>query len=449
MKLNLTADALKKQHIRKTKSLFLSAISALGLATSTMAQVPNYVPTNGLAAWYSFSGNADDDSGNGNNGTVNGSTLTTGKQSLPNSAYAFNGQNNTIGLSNPFLGGTQVNEFSFHVLLYLNTINSSHQIWSKTLFWGEIGFSITAQNEISFFWANSITGNKYSNIYSQPNTVQANQWYDIVVTFQNSSGQIYLNAVPIQTNLLWSAQGGSTISNSQTEASCNFAQDAGSSKMGAYGNSGFLNGKIDEFGVWSVALTQNQISQLFAGQDCQNLFTSQPLNQSLNINNTAQFTVASSDPNATYQWQTDLGTGFQNLNSVGQYSGTTNDTLVVSYVTMSNNNQPFRCIINSGSCSDTSDVAVLTVINNVGLEEVAQDVLFTVYPNPAINLIQLSVDKNLIGSHYAIEDNSGRSVKEGLINSESTSIELDKLSNGTYFIRVGNIGKKSFKVIKN
>ncbi|MBM3455350.1 MAG: exo-alpha-sialidase, partial [Bacteroidetes bacterium] len=68
---------------------------------------------------------------------------------------------------------------------------------------------------------------------------------------------------------------------------------------------------------------------------------SQPTNQTVNVNNNAQFSVGSSDPNASYQWQTDLGMGFQNINSVGQYSGTTTNTLSVSNVSMSNNNQPF------------------------------------------------------------------------------------------------------------
>jgi len=31
----------------------------------------------GLVAYYPFNGNANDESGNGNNGTVNGATLTT------------------------------------------------------------------------------------------------------------------------------------------------------------------------------------------------------------------------------------------------------------------------------------------------------------------------------------------------------------------------------------
>ena len=40
-------------------------------------QVPTYVPTNGLVGWWGFNGNANDESGNGNNGNINGATLTT------------------------------------------------------------------------------------------------------------------------------------------------------------------------------------------------------------------------------------------------------------------------------------------------------------------------------------------------------------------------------------
>jgi hypothetical protein len=33
------------------------------------------IPSDGLVAWYPFNGNANDESGNGNNGTVNGAWL--------------------------------------------------------------------------------------------------------------------------------------------------------------------------------------------------------------------------------------------------------------------------------------------------------------------------------------------------------------------------------------
>ena len=43
----------------------------LGYAATAAAQIPNYVPQNGLVGWWPFNGNANDESGNGNNGTRN------------------------------------------------------------------------------------------------------------------------------------------------------------------------------------------------------------------------------------------------------------------------------------------------------------------------------------------------------------------------------------------
>ena len=58
------------------KKLLLLTLAGFLVGFSAIAQVPNYVPTNGLVGWWPFTGNANDLSGNGNNGTVNGSTLT-------------------------------------------------------------------------------------------------------------------------------------------------------------------------------------------------------------------------------------------------------------------------------------------------------------------------------------------------------------------------------------
>ena len=133
---------------------------------------------------------------------------------------------------------------------------------------------------------------------------------------------------------------------------------------------------------------------------------------------------------------------------MGQYNGTTNDTLTVANITMSNNNQPFRCIINSGSCSDTSNVAVLTVNNNVGINEFTQDNLFSVYPNPAKSQINVKADAKLLGSIYTFYDNTGKVVLSGKIIAENTVIELGNLSGGIYLFSVGENLKQKFKVIK-
>ena len=49
------------------------------------------IPTNGLVGYWPFNGNANDESGNGHNGTVNGATLTSDRFGRCNAAYYFDG----------------------------------------------------------------------------------------------------------------------------------------------------------------------------------------------------------------------------------------------------------------------------------------------------------------------------------------------------------------------
>jgi|LakMenEpi03Aug12_release.lakeMendotaPanAssembly.Ray.scaffolds.fasta_scaffold5221474_1 hypothetical protein len=55
------------------KLIFYSSLLMISISAS--AQVPGYVPTDSLKGWWASNGNANDASGNGNNGVVNGATL--------------------------------------------------------------------------------------------------------------------------------------------------------------------------------------------------------------------------------------------------------------------------------------------------------------------------------------------------------------------------------------
>ncbi len=79
--------------MKTTRALVAILAIILGLAVQVQAQ--SFL-TNGLVLYYPFDGNANDASGNGNNGTVEGATLTTDRFGNPNSAYYFNGVNNDI-----------------------------------------------------------------------------------------------------------------------------------------------------------------------------------------------------------------------------------------------------------------------------------------------------------------------------------------------------------------
>ena len=421
----------------KKKNLLLTALAIFGLATITFGQtVPSYIPTSGLVGWWPFNGNANDGSGNGNNAILQGNAsfaidrysvanrsylgdLTSGADITSLSNFPFGNSERTISLwfqsSIPYPGGDRT--------LFAYGDNNSG---------GRFGL----------YMDGTFIGVEHMNGARRCAYTPDGNWHNFTVTYP-SSGMGTNDIMLYFDGLLQSSSNINPVSSLNTaNSNIHWIGTLGFSPGWLYA----FSGKIDDIGIWNRALTATEITALYQG--CALSVSTQPINQSVNISNNAQFTTASSDPLSTYQWQTDLGVGFQNLNSIGQYSGTANDTLTISNTTLSNNNQPFRCIISSGSCTDTSNVAVLAVNNNVGIHEFIQDNLFSVYPNPAKSQINVKADAKLLGSIYTIYDNIGKVALSGKINSENTVIELGNLSSGIYLFSVGENLKQTFKVIK-
>ncbi len=69
--------------------------------------------TNGLVAAYEFSGNADDSSGNGNHGVVNGATLTADRFGNPNSAYSFDGISDFVSIDAHISGYSEFTQLAW------------------------------------------------------------------------------------------------------------------------------------------------------------------------------------------------------------------------------------------------------------------------------------------------------------------------------------------------
>jgi hypothetical protein len=416
----------------------ITFILSITLTLSAFAQVPNYVPTYGLVGWWPFNGNANDESGNGNNGTVNGATLTTDRFGNINCAYSFNGSNNNIVLNS--INSSNGISFSYWVnssisnsgiVLVQNNISNS----SQTAFSSDFGANNNnpfSDITVGHSGGNcSILGNLESISTSSLNYL--NQWFNITGVIQSNG----LTSLFINGNLIQSSNIGSTYLVCNSNTSLRIAGPW-------WNNDGrYFSGFIDDIGIWNRALTPQEVAALFNG--CQQSISVQPQSQMASFNDNVQFTAASSDPNATYQWQTNLGLGFQNLTDAGQYSGSSTNTLNVSNVTLSNNNQQFRCIIASGSCSDTSDVALLTVVNNVGLVEQNQMQLF-VYPNPTSSIITIENPQGLISS-FLVVDAQGREVHSGTLNI-TTTLNLHAFPKGVYTILFENNALREMKVVK-
>ena len=76
--------------MKKTKAVF--GLLAISSALVAQVQAQSFL-TDGLVAYYPLKGNANDESGNGNNGVAYETLSTTNRFGMPNSALLFNGTN--------------------------------------------------------------------------------------------------------------------------------------------------------------------------------------------------------------------------------------------------------------------------------------------------------------------------------------------------------------------
>lgn len=239
---------------------------AMGFVLTTqmiMAQVPSYVPTNGLVGYWPFNGNANDESGNGNNGVVNGATLTTNRFGNTNSSYTFNG-NSEINI--PSINQNSDWSISFW-FSSLNLANFGLQYplgigCTSLSAYGAPGFGInggTQQNP-----CNSLQLNKMfltdgatqctSNLWASQNYLQQ-VWYHVVINNLNSQYSIFVNGQQQITGNLADVN----IDNLILGRRCNF-------------NLLKFIGKIDDLSIWNRVLTQDEITSLYyAENSCQSL----------------------------------------------------------------------------------------------------------------------------------------------------------------------------------
>jgi hypothetical protein len=73
---------------------------------------------------------------------------------------------------------------------------------------------------------------------------------------------------------------------------------------------------------------------------------------------------------------------------------------------------------------------------------------FTIYPNPAFDVITIKANININGSTYSFTDQTGKLVLQGILTDETTSIDITRLVKGVYFLHIGERSQQTFKVIK-
>jgi hypothetical protein len=216
--------------------------------------------TEGLVACYPFDGNANDASGNGNHGTVNGATLTEDRFGNAESAYNFDGVDDFIEI----LNSNKLNFGSapFSIILWAKT---NYKLGVSSLISKGAGFDGYHGAGWGISYANTpqslylLVGDGSSHIECNTGYRSFVKWTQIGM-IKESNGDVFMVADGVKT-LTGKTLLGDTTNNINITMGKNHLY------------SGYLQGSIDDVRIYNRTLSESEIKQLYnpnCGDACEN-----------------------------------------------------------------------------------------------------------------------------------------------------------------------------------
>jgi len=305
------------------------------LTNATPFPSPSFL-TNGLVAYYPFDGNANDASGNGNNGNLQtGIGFGADRFGNPKSALFFT--NGVAGEMTTTVLQPAANDFTIAMWFNLpvNYTNAGDLYLmcltdTQTGPWSEIDKAIQVgghgpTNDLFFYLFPGF------GIYlPTPNPESDGRWHHAVATLSSLGMMLYLDGNLVATNANTSSEG-----------------------YAGYWRIFPGQGSVDDVRVYNLALSSNVIRQLYAYELEEAInppsITGEPQSLVVYANNTASFSVtAIAAVPLNYQWS---------LNG-GNISGATASTLTISNVVQTNLGT-YAVVVSSAYGTSTSSNAVL------------------------------------------------------------------------------------------
>jgi hypothetical protein len=211
----------------------------------------------GLVAHYPFDGNAQDVTGNGNDGTVNGATLTADRFGNADSAYNFDGVNDYIDMKDsPYIQSLVFGHGT--VLTWFKTYSTK---WGDIIGYfdagqGEDGFVIRYQQngEIYFILGDS-SGNNGAYQLRVPN-LGGNKWHHVAGVWDGNKICLYVD--------------GNLVGSELYVAISEYYSKPVRLTVGAYPSDPSIvtfKGRIDDIRIYNRALSKSEIQQLYQGEN--------------------------------------------------------------------------------------------------------------------------------------------------------------------------------------
>jgi uncharacterized protein (TIGR02145 family) len=205
-------------------------------------------PTSGLVAFYPFNNSANDESGNANNGQVNGGvSFVNDRYTEASSAAQFNGTNGYILVPNSSTlqtPGTAITLSGWIKLLGSQPVAAGLITKTNSTSYGQYHLNYQAWSTPNvYFGMNGLAGSGAAT------TLNTGVWYFIAVVYNGTTIKTYLNGAHIHSQ---AATGSMTADTLPLTIG-----------LDTPGVTEYLNGLLDELRIYNVALNDQQMKSLY------------------------------------------------------------------------------------------------------------------------------------------------------------------------------------------
>ena len=218
--------------------------------------LPDYIPTDGLLAFYPFNGNANDESNNLNDGSITSADLVSDNSNSPSSAYQISGTSGKIyGSSQDF--NISIDDISVAAWIKLsgwtdNTLNVFSFGGNQTSLTAGYRLYIDRSNGDYSLGFQFYDGANRNVVYSEDTSNINDQWIHLSAVKKLDTIKIYLNGDLKKEQVLSNL---SSVSYSNTSWSIGSDGNNNGNDLG--------NRIIDEVGIWESSLSLGEIQQLY------------------------------------------------------------------------------------------------------------------------------------------------------------------------------------------
>lgn len=236
---------------KKTTLTGFLLIVGIGLAINGYSQ--SFL-TNGLVAYYPFNGNANDASGNGNNGIVNGAQLAPDRFASSSSSYFFSASNQYVTTTNSVGFPSGANDFSISLWVALSFLTNDHQIVFCNAAVNDCQLDVGPTTTGTSAPMDFIMGGHYgtADVHIADVAWVTNKWYSLQVVRSQNVVTIYRDALVIGQN--------STTSGVNAPAGSRYLQFG----HGVPPQIHQLYGQLDDIRIYNRALSSSEVAQLYA-----------------------------------------------------------------------------------------------------------------------------------------------------------------------------------------